>query len=554
MDLVKLLERAGGFLENHSEGQLTGQLLDYYQRAQFKLAIVGGFSRGKSHFINRLLGSQILPESAVPTTGYRTEIQYGSEARLEVVYPDRVEEESFSPELLERFSLYKDAPGKVRLRLFLPLPVLQSGLVIIDTPGIEDPVSGQEDVSQETLLDADAAIVMVSAVAPFSLTECAFIREYMLDRKLPLIAAGVSFSDRVPEADRKKQLGFIIKRCHELYPAMKILMPDYAGVSAPDLVCGVDNILALLAAWQRLPELERLKRYAVLSRLKDAVEGINASLEARKVILGGDVRAARSRLSEAIGNLEDGSEAAMDLRLRFVDQAEVIKDSVRKDLRKFCDAIIGNVDGLSEEKVMDAAFELNGQLTEKVKAQLQRAVGKLASELEQTYGVPASLANSLEIGFSPLVLTRISLEEPSQNRWIDTLFQKGMTIGDIYATRIPGGALFWSAIKPHVRPMFEKAYRHVLGDVSAKSALKKEMNAICSAMGRQITEGIQQLYQDVFTGIKDARRSWLEQMRADLAENEDLARANERLANLEANLGEGEKLAREIDRQLGESK
>ena len=45
----------------------------------FKVAIMGTFSSGKSTVINALVGSKILPESALPCTAILTFIQYGTD-------------------------------------------------------------------------------------------------------------------------------------------------------------------------------------------------------------------------------------------------------------------------------------------------------------------------------------------------------------------------------------------------------------------------------------------------------------------------------------------
>mgnify|MGYP002799668569 FL=1 len=47
----------------------------------FKIMVMGNFKNGKSTFINALLGSEVLPAYAVPTTAIINEIKYGEEPR-----------------------------------------------------------------------------------------------------------------------------------------------------------------------------------------------------------------------------------------------------------------------------------------------------------------------------------------------------------------------------------------------------------------------------------------------------------------------------------------
>jgi ribosome biogenesis GTPase A len=44
---------------------------------QFHLAVLGQMKRGKSSFINALLGAEVLPTGVLPVTAVITEIKYG---------------------------------------------------------------------------------------------------------------------------------------------------------------------------------------------------------------------------------------------------------------------------------------------------------------------------------------------------------------------------------------------------------------------------------------------------------------------------------------------
>lgn len=555
MDTPELISKAKKFFIDSSQVHFLDQLQAFSQSDEFKLCIVGGFSRGKSHFINLLLGTSLMPESAVPTTGVLTEIRYGPEPKLEIVFRDKVETRALSAEILDEFSLYNNGRKDIFLRIYSPLPMLKNGLVLVDTPGIEDALGSSEEISYKALEAADAAIVMVSAVSPFSLTECAFINEYLVDRQVPLIAAALSYADKIPDEARKKQVKFIIKRCHDFYPEMKILSPECYGVSDADLICGIDAIKTFIARWQNLPELGRLRQRAVLYRLKEVIEGELASLKAQRSLLSGNIQQARLNIAEAVRNLEDGSEGALELRLQFLDAAEGIKDQTRKELRGFCDTLLNAGPGeVSEESVMDAAFNLHNQLTAEVRAKLEKAVAKLTRQIEEKYGVPANLANLPEIGFAPLVLTKIHFPESSENTWLDDLVQKGLNLVDLFATRIPGGPVVWPILKPRIRDLVKKGQEYILGDSRAKAIYKKEVSGICSTIGRLITEGVQQLYENVYTQIKAARLAWLKARRDELASDGSLEQTENALANIDTRLATGQAIAEELTARLGELK
>ena len=57
----------------------------------FRVVVMGTFTSGKSTLVNALLGSRILPESALPSTAILTFIQYGcDEDDVEIHYKDTV--------------------------------------------------------------------------------------------------------------------------------------------------------------------------------------------------------------------------------------------------------------------------------------------------------------------------------------------------------------------------------------------------------------------------------------------------------------------------------
>src|SRR5579875_3819542 len=78
--LVALLERLQSVLHmlNMTAWQQKMQQLE--QRAtsdNFKVLVIGEFKRGKSTFINALLGQEVLPAYATPTTAIINEVKWG---------------------------------------------------------------------------------------------------------------------------------------------------------------------------------------------------------------------------------------------------------------------------------------------------------------------------------------------------------------------------------------------------------------------------------------------------------------------------------------------
>ena len=90
--LPALIEEASGLIGILGEGnaQLTGSLSDLGERLQqgrIHLAVLGQFKRGKSTFLNALLGETILPTAVIPLTAIPTFISHGEILRCSVFSP-----------------------------------------------------------------------------------------------------------------------------------------------------------------------------------------------------------------------------------------------------------------------------------------------------------------------------------------------------------------------------------------------------------------------------------------------------------------------------------
>ena len=64
-------------LKNNTAVQTISDNIGALRKERFNIAVLGNFKRGKSTFINALLGSPILPTGIVPLTSVVTDLMYG---------------------------------------------------------------------------------------------------------------------------------------------------------------------------------------------------------------------------------------------------------------------------------------------------------------------------------------------------------------------------------------------------------------------------------------------------------------------------------------------
>ena len=209
----------------------------------FKIMVMGNFKNGKSTFINALLGSEVLPAYAVPTTAIINEIKYGEEPRAilhflnpqpEQIYEglpqevlahiqrsgegqippmevpvDEIEDYVVIPMGMDHKSALRQSPFE-KVELFWPLDLLRDGVEIVDSPGLnENPARTR--VTLEYLSKADAILFVFSALAMGSAAELAYIEDTLRHNgfeKQSLFCVVNRFDQLTSEREQKRVQAF----------------------------------------------------------------------------------------------------------------------------------------------------------------------------------------------------------------------------------------------------------------------------------------------------------------------------------------------------------
>ena len=177
------------------------------------VAVFGRFKAGKSSFLNRLLGRDLLPVGVVPVTSVVSEIRYGPKERAEVRYLDghTVEtpvedigayiDEARNPENHQRVALVSvELPALDRFRC----------LRFVDTPGLESVLSHNTDTSLGWLPNVGLAIVAVGVDPPLSQRDIELIRQ--LSRYTPNISLLLTKVDTLQESEWRQVEDFVRKQ------------------------------------------------------------------------------------------------------------------------------------------------------------------------------------------------------------------------------------------------------------------------------------------------------------------------------------------------------
>ncbi|HIW00460.1 MAG TPA: dynamin family protein [Candidatus Desulfovibrio intestinipullorum] len=143
-----------------------------------RMVVIGEFSRGKSSLLNALLGTSQLPCANEATTAINT-FMYGLPENETVPYlvivfrdghKERVDMVSERQDELRKWGTELDTTNRdLRttvdyIELYINHPLLNLGLVLIDTPGLESIQKHHEEITRRAIDTAHIAIWVLSAV------------------------------------------------------------------------------------------------------------------------------------------------------------------------------------------------------------------------------------------------------------------------------------------------------------------------------------------------------------------------------------------------------
>ncbi|MFB3916349.1 MAG: dynamin family protein [Terriglobales bacterium] len=184
-------------------------LAERIAEGRFFVACVGQFKRGKSTLQNALVDADILPTGIVPVTTVPTVVRYGDRPSARV----QTGSGSWAPITLTDVQQYvseeynpENAKGVTGVEVFVPSPLLASGMCFVDTPGLGSVFAGNTAATQEFIPHIDAAIVVIGADPPISGEELAIVESVAAQvRDLVFV---LNKADRVTAKEKAESVAF----------------------------------------------------------------------------------------------------------------------------------------------------------------------------------------------------------------------------------------------------------------------------------------------------------------------------------------------------------
>ena len=191
LDILTDLDKVAGYareLKLEATAELTDEMRLRLSAQRFTIAVVGEFKRGKSTFINALLGAEALPSDVLPCSATLNRVTFGLKPKVRIEFRDgrslNIEFEKLSDYVTKLSAESERVAASIKQAVVeYPTNYCAHGVDVIDTPGLNDDQSMTE-VTLSVLPHTDVAILVISGLAPFSEFERDFLESKLLTADL----------------------------------------------------------------------------------------------------------------------------------------------------------------------------------------------------------------------------------------------------------------------------------------------------------------------------------------------------------------------------------
>jgi len=349
-----------------------------YQQPETTVVLVGATNQGKSSLINALLGrSGFLPVDSDVTTSAHIAVRHGDVLEATVHCGDAQEPLVVPMDQLASWTTVDGNPDNEKnvraVVITCPHPLLSTGLVLVDTPGLGGLDGSHADLTLAALPSADVLLFVSDASAPLSESELRF-----LERSTERIGTIIFV---VTKADA-------YRGWRTMVDDDRSLLEHHAPTLASVPILGVSSRMALAAA-NASPDQEALRtrgraesrvddltaRLMAMARQSSAVKLVNL-VRVSQAVLAELERVEAGRIQSTLQDPEwsDGLERE---RLQL-DQLMGVWNRWRADLATHFDRLALDVDTQGDL----ALARLEQQLQDRVREHSKELLDNLASELD----------------------------------------------------------------------------------------------------------------------------------------------------------------------------
>jgi predicted GTPase len=300
------------------------------QRHEFTVVVCGEFKRGKSSMLNALLEEDppLFPVDAVVATSVVSVASWGEAERIIVQSVDQGEREIVRSELVEYVTESGNPENFREIRPVVSIKTpnrrLESGVVLVDTPGVGGMLVEHTAVTTTFLPSADVIVFVLDFTQPLTASEVSFLRQaadsVSVQGDIDGLILVVTKSDLLDESQRAESLANTVAK-----------LADVTGRSAESLhvvpVSSRAKLRYLSAGDQQqlvdsnFPALEAVLWPAVARRrarivLSAALSDLDATVRALFDPLHAELSAHEAKTAQQLAEVQ----SEVERRRRYLDE------------------------------------------------------------------------------------------------------------------------------------------------------------------------------------------------------------------------------------------
>jgi len=241
IEKIKLLKELGTDLKDKNILlKIDGFEKEIKDDLTFNVLCLGDFSSGKSTFINQFfIGKNPLPTNVTTTTAKLTVIKYGEEEKINIKYKDGSNKEySDDFENILKDSVAKNGKDIEEIdfvEVYIDSTILKEGVIIIDSPGLNDPETERMQVTYDYIEKADSVLYLLTAIQAWKKSEKEFLEEKIFRKEdLDKLFFLLNYWDMIDKNQQTELLKYITM---EIKKSLKIASAEIGKeLSVPPLI------------------------------------------------------------------------------------------------------------------------------------------------------------------------------------------------------------------------------------------------------------------------------------------------------------------------------
>lgn len=224
--------------------QYANWLLPYLKRENdmFKIAVVGEMLKGKSTFINKLLGQNILPSGIIPSD-CTISIKYGNKNQI-------VDEQG---NCFETTTLEEAIDECKHLTIESTIDSLKElGVAITEYPGLTTIHDDADFLTMSEIYNSDGAILLMSAEQLLSITEYNFLEYFCKYVSADRILVLINKLELVNPSEYEQVVSYAENKIQASFPGVKygifsedVIIPN----TSTQFLRGINSVKTVIAEW-----------------------------------------------------------------------------------------------------------------------------------------------------------------------------------------------------------------------------------------------------------------------------------------------------------------